>query len=506
MRISHITKVGALTLIVGGTLQLGLSSELQGEEQASSKIELRNDLLEILDTEQLQSALPGVHVRHSETGEELFSYNSDISLAPASGQKLLVGATALDVLGPEFTFETGIYTDGYTRGSILHGNIYLKGGGDPTLLASDFDQLAKELHNQGIRMVQGDIIADDTYFDDTRLSLDLSWANQRGQVGAQVSALSFAPDAALISDVALDRYNTASVYVEVHPGKEPGDEAEIKVTPESEYYSIDNKMITVEEDGDRELAGWGRDHGTNDIFFEGTIPVGDNSFNQYVSIWEPTNLAADLFATGLKDARVRVNGEVVLGETPEDAEALFIHESMTLEELMIPYMKFSQNSHSEHLTKALGQKVHGEGSWDKGLDVVEEYLDSAGVNTNVVQLRDGSGMSHLNAIPTEEMTQFLLHAQDEEWFDIFYGSLPVAAESDHYVGGTLRTRMADTAAASNVAAKTGSLTSKSSLSGYVTDADGEEWIFSIIMNNYIGSSPTAVENDIAIRLAEYETD
>ncbi|GAK12155.1 D-alanyl-D-alanine carboxypeptidase/D-alanyl-D-alanine-endopeptidase [Geomicrobium sp. JCM 19039] len=503
---SQTFKWSLVGVMIVGTVAAGSGTDLHGQDEVSPEIELRKDLLSILDEEQLHSALAGVHVQYAETGEELFSHQSHTSLAPASGQKLLVGATALDVLGPDFTFETGVYTDGDLQGNELHGNVYIKGGGDPTMLPDDYEQFAQALREAGIEQIHGDIIADDSYFDDRRLSLDLSWANQRGHVGAQVSALSVAPDATLISDLALDRYNTGSIYVEVHPGEEVGDAADIRVTPESDYFTIDNQMTTVEEGGERALTSWDRAHGTNDIHFDGTIPVGANPFTQYVSIWEPTELVLNLFHDGLGDENIEVHGELVLGETPEDAEQLAHKQSMTLEQLMIPFMKFSQNNHSEHLTKTLGKVVEDEGSWDAGLAVVEEYLDSAGVDMDVVQLRDGSGMSHLNAIPAEQMTQLLSHVQTEDWYEVFYDSLPVAGEPDHYVGGTLRTRMVDTAAEGNVTAKTGSLTSKSSLSGYVTDADGHELIFAMLFNNYKGSSPTSVENEIAVRLAEYSAE
>jgi D-alanyl-D-alanine carboxypeptidase/D-alanyl-D-alanine-endopeptidase (penicillin-binding protein 4) len=81
--------------------------------------------------------------------------------------------------------------------------------------------------------------------------------------------------------------------------------------------------------------------------------------------------------------------------------------------------------------------------------------------------------------------------------------LPISAQSDRFVGGTLRSRMVGTPAAGRVHAKTGSLTGVTALSGYVTDADGKRLIFSIMQNNLVGFDGEQIEDKIAIRLAEY---
>jgi D-alanyl-D-alanine carboxypeptidase/D-alanyl-D-alanine-endopeptidase (penicillin-binding protein 4) len=96
--------------------------------------------------------------------------------------------------------------------------------------------------------------------------------------------------------------------------------------------------------------------------------------------------------------------------------------------------------------------------------------------------------------------------RSKPWFTAWYDALPVAGDPDRLVGGTLRSRMRDTAAAGNVHAKTGTLTSVSALSGYVNGADGEPLIFSVVLNNHIGAAPKDVEDAVAIRLAQFKRD
>ncbi|MDY0394682.1 D-alanyl-D-alanine carboxypeptidase/D-alanyl-D-alanine-endopeptidase [Virgibacillus halophilus] len=175
--------------------------------------------------------------------------------------------------------------------------------------------------------------------------------------------------------------------------------------------------------------------------------------------------------------------------------------SMPLADLYIPFMKLSNNGHAEVLIKEMGKVVRHDGSWDAGLDVLQDKLQEFGLNTDTIMLRDGSGMSHKDMIPASELTKLLYVIQDQKWFPAFEKALPVAGESDRLVGGTLRNRMTGDATKGNVKAKTGSITGVSTLSGYVTSKDGEKLTFSILTNNYIDGPITPIEDQIATVLA-----
>src|SRR5690606_10380499 len=127
---------------------------------------------EILKAEQLEGAIAAVSVRSANSGELLYETFGDVRLKPASNMKILTGAAALHLLGEDYTFKTKVLTDGNKRGKVLHGNIYLKGKGDPTLLKKDFADLAESLYNQGIQRIHGHVIADDSWYDDVRYSED----------------------------------------------------------------------------------------------------------------------------------------------------------------------------------------------------------------------------------------------------------------------------------------------------------------------------------------------
>ncbi len=442
----------------------------------------------ILDDPLLDGAIAGISVRKAEDGKLLYSHFGDTRLHPASNMKILTGAAALDLLGPKHRFSTEVLAGGEVRGGVLDGDLYLKGKGDPTLLKEDLNRFAQELREKGIRTVKGDLVGDDSWYDDERLSQDLNWSDESAYTGAQVSALTMSPD---------KDYDAGTVIVEVAPGSKRNGKPEVKLTPETDYVTIINRAKTVGKKEPKKIS-IEREHGTNNIVIEGQIPIEGTKSKTWVAVWEPTSYALSVFKKSLEDQGIRFSraSDIRVDAAPEKAVVLSKKKSMPLKELMIPFMKLSNNGHGEVLVKEIGKKAEGEGSWKKGLDVMEEYLQSLGVNAGTVQLRDGSGMSHKTMIPANELSRFLFAIQSKNWFATFENALPAAGEPAPLTGGTLRHRMGLEPLKGRLKAKTGSLTGVSTLSGYVTSKEGDKLIFSILINNYIGGSVDEVEEAI----------
>ena len=102
------------------------------------------------------------------TGAVVFERNTTLSLVPASNQKLPVAYAALALLGPGYRFHTEVVGSGTLVGDVWHGDLWLRGFGDPTLEPSDLDALATEVASWGIRRVDGAVIADESWFDTRR--------------------------------------------------------------------------------------------------------------------------------------------------------------------------------------------------------------------------------------------------------------------------------------------------------------------------------------------------
>ncbi|WP_343327791.1 D-alanyl-D-alanine carboxypeptidase/D-alanyl-D-alanine endopeptidase [Lentibacillus saliphilus] len=439
---------------------------------SSSSNGLENRIEAVLNEEEaLKGAIAGISIRSGTTGDIRYDHFGDLRLHPASNMKLLTGAAALSVLGEDYRFSTQLLTDGVIDEHTLKGNLYIKGKGDPTLTVSAFKDIALELKQKGITHISGHIIGDDTWYDNERLSRDLNWSDETYYYGAQISALTASPN---------EDFDAGSVIVSVHPQNE-GESPSVKIVPQTNYVQIENQAITTNSDTTEPNVTIERTHGTNQIMITGEIPSQSRGVYEWVSVWDPTQYALDLFQSALQTQGVSWSGTVVKGKAPKNAHILFERRSSPLSELLVPFMKLSNNTIGEMLVKEIGRYKHGEGSWEKGLLVLEMEMNRMGMNLDTMLLRDGSGISHINMIPANDITSLLYTIQQQSWFQTFKHSLPVAGRADRIIGGTLRYRMGGF----NVQAKTGTIYGVSTLSGYAETAQGEPIIFSILLNNLL---------------------
>lgn len=432
---------------------------------------LQSQIEQVLQSEaDLKGSIVGISIRSTKTGEIQYEYNGNTRLKPASNMKLMTAAVALSILGENYRFQTEVRTDGVIKGRTLKGNLYLVGRGDPTLREEDFNQLASEIKGLGITQIEGNLIGDDSWYDDVRFSPDMIWSDEDDYYGAQISALTASPD---------KDYDAGTVVIDVVPGKTVGDPAVIYLVPQTKYVNVVNNVTTVTPE-EKTKVTIKRLHGTNTVIVEGMIPLKSIRKREFVGVWEPTGYALDLFRLSLERHGIKVSGTVKRGVSTK-SHRLAVHHSPTLSVLMVPFLKLSNNVHAEILVKELGRKITGHGSWKNGIRVVKNELEKFGVNSDALVLRDGSGISHINSLTANELTQLLYQVQKKPWFNTFYDSLPVAGEKDKLVGGTLRKRMVHL----NVHAKTGTLTTVSSISGYTKTKSGETVIFSILINNIL---------------------
>ncbi|HZE40527.1 MAG TPA: D-alanyl-D-alanine carboxypeptidase/D-alanyl-D-alanine-endopeptidase [Stackebrandtia sp.] len=487
-----------LTRVTAAAFCLALAAAVASAAPASAKDDdgpLGEAIDKILAAQSLQGSQADVVVSDAKTGDVIYDHNGDGRAIPASLTKTLTSTAAMDTLGPDFTFTTDVASTGTVRHHTLAADAYLRGTGDPTMLAADYDKLAKSLADKGIKRIDGDLVADDTAYDDTRLGLEWAWDDEPYYYAAPVSALTIAAD---------DDYDAGSVVVTVKPGASEGDKPKVSFSTPSGYLKVDNRATTAAKGADSTL-GVDRTHGGNTFVISGQIPVGADPDQEWMAVWEPTGYATAVFRSALRDHGITVSGHTRLGKpTPSGAKSLATHDSMPLSKLLVPFLKLSNNSHAETLAKAIGRKVSGKGTWSAGLKQIRSYASQHGVDTKTLIQADGSGESRRNFIPAKAFNDLLVGVRSEPWFDTWYNALPIACHSDRLDGGTLRSRMCDTPAEGNVHAKTGSMTGVNSLGGYVTDADGRQLVFSIVLNDLVDDAVTGIQDSIAVTLASYK--
>ncbi len=494
--LARILPRSLLLLLACATLVLACSTPWAGEADAqpsSVPSGLGSRLDALLSDGRLAGTHVGVVVRDAATGDIMYARNPDARLVPASNQKLLIAAAAFAVLGVDYRFRTVLLTSSRVRGDTLEGNLYLKGTGDPTMLPERYDDLAATLAGRGIRRVRGRLVADDTWFDAIRLGSDWSWDDEAFAFAAQISALTVAPDG---------DFDAGTAIVDVYPGVAEGTAGRVILTPATQYLKIINRVKT-DAAGSRATVSVDREHGANTITLAGSIPLGSERIRRWVSVWEPTAYAAEVFLASLARHGIRVDGPTAFASTPLLATEIAATESMPLRQLSIPFLKLSNNGIAEILIKAMGRRVANEGSWRAGLQVAADYLVRGGANMGDIRLRDGSGLSRLNLVTARELTRLLTDVQREPWFSDFYDALPIAGVSERLIGGTLRLRMSGTPAQGSLRAKTGTLTGVSTLSGFVTNTGRNRLIFSILINNFTGPPPRDIEDAVGITLAGF---
>ncbi|GAB2640037.1 D-alanyl-D-alanine carboxypeptidase/D-alanyl-D-alanine-endopeptidase [Kribbella swartbergensis] len=453
---------------------------------------LQTRLDTLLNDSRFNGSQVALVVRDATTGETLYDRNGGQRMLPASNTKLFSSAAAMDVLGPSYRFRTDVLATGQVHRGTLLGDLYLKGYGDPTALESDYAGLAKQLAQSGVRRVVGDLVADDTYFDRVRLGDSWAWDDEPFYYSAQISALTLSPNT---------DYDSGTAIVESSPGASVGAPVQLELVPANGVLKLVSTATTGAA-GSANTLNIEREHGTNVVRVTGSVPLGASTGQEWVTVWEPQLYAADVFRRALAAQGISVMGKIKDAASPSTARVLARDESMTVGELMNPFMKLSNNMHAETLVKAMGAVAEAEGTWPAGLGVVTDYAKSVGVETGTIRLSDGSGLSRKVNVTADSITDLLIGVQKEPWWQQWYDALPIAGNADRFTGGTLRNRMRNTPAANNLHGKTGSLTGVTSLSGYVTNADGRKLVFSMISNNYL-VSPRSVEDAVGVTLASW---
>jgi D-alanyl-D-alanine carboxypeptidase/D-alanyl-D-alanine-endopeptidase (penicillin-binding protein 4) len=451
----------------------------------------------------------GIQVVSLQTGKVLYEHNQDKLFVPASNTKLFTAAATFALIGPDFRFKTDVETTGgidkYGR---LSGDLVLVGRGDPNLSGRllpyapggprqlpaphVLEQLADELVKKGLKYVDGDVVADDSYFPFQRWAPGWEQDDLVTEYGAPVSALTI---------------NDNVVYVRVMPADRPGEKAFVEVAPYADYYRVDNRVTTTPPGTGPSKVTINREPGSSDVLLWGTIPQDDPGGTQAIAVDDPAEFAAQWFRQLLEHRGIVIYGKertrhtelsdlttfsvtsrantggsapgLGTGSIPLQPLVLATHQSEPLADDLKVILKISQNLHAELMLRLLGRERGTAGTIDGGLEVLNGFLAKADITPDEYSLLDGSGMSRQNLVTPAATVKLLRFATTQPWGGLFVDSFPVGG-----VDGTLANRFRDAGEAGKVRGKTGSLGHTTALSGYLDMPNGERYAFSIFANNY----------------------
>ncbi|MBC8403152.1 MAG: D-alanyl-D-alanine carboxypeptidase/D-alanyl-D-alanine-endopeptidase [Candidatus Marinimicrobia bacterium] len=447
----------------------------------SAQVTITEWLNHIASNDTLSRAQWSIYAEYVDNGETIIDYNSRNCLAPASSLKIITTGLALVKLGPDFQFSTQLYySSSIDRKGTLKGDLFIVGGGDPTL-GSDMvpgslpaDSLVQTwiaaIKAQGIQRINGAIIADVSMLEEQSVPDYWPWIDIGNYYGTGTSALCF---------------NDNLYYLTFKPGKEVGDRAEIfRVSPVVRGLEFDNFMRT----GPVGSGDNGYIYCAPKLYratLRGTIPAGVEEFTIRGSLPDPALFAAQYLSSALLEAGVKIKGNPEVKSTSsvfDPGKLVYEHNSVKLSEIVRITNQISVNLYTEQLLKYLAWKESGEGSMAQGLNLIETFLDSSGIDIMGWQLFDASGLSRTNRVSARQLSNFLSVISRTPVFSEYYNSFSIAGDPDG--SGSVASIGKGTVLALNGRIKTGTIIGVRSHTGYLTTSSGRLVSFSLICNNY----------------------
>lgn len=407
------------------------------------------------------------------------SHRSTVPMNPASVMKLVTTYAALDVLGPDFTWSTRVQADGSLSDGILHGNLVIRGGGDPKLVVERLQAMLAQLQASGVQVIRGDIVLD-------RSAFQLPALDPGDFDGEPLRPYNARPDALLI--------NFKSLVIRFTPDAANG-HALVHVEPPLAGLLADESvpLAHVARCGDWRSELRASVNNPNRLQFAGSYSSACG-----VRVWptayaEPATFAARAIegswralgglltgsvrdATAAELARLRAGGTLSGDKAPLRLDA----PSLPLRDIVHDVNKFSNNVMAQHMFLTLGRQAQPgpdpQGTLENGRAAMAAWWEKTLPQLPAPVLDNGSGLSRAERISAASLAALLQHAAQSRVAQDLIDSLPVAG-----LDATMRERAKGVAGQAFI--KTGSLRDVAAVAGYAQGASGARYIVVGIVNH-----------------------
>lgn len=401
-----------------------------------------------------------------ENGNFIYEYQGNKGLSTASTQKIFTAGAALEILGKNYTYKTTSSYSGNISGGNLNGNLFISSTGDPTLGSWRYEaykpenfkqKLIDAIKKSGIKKISGDLVIDDSYFDHQTIPGGWPWNDLGNYYGAGVWGINWRENQFDIN-INGNEFKSFSYPLEgvnwLNDLKVGGssDQSLIFTAPHSDVALINGtlpaKTVTV----------------------SGAVPNPPLQLGAEVKQWLKDS-GIDFSGKVVTNSQLEIEGKKAL-QTPKN-NIILTYESPTLDKIIYWFLRKSINFYGETLIKTLGKEKKGDPSFKSGVAYLKEFWKSKGINPNMINFSDGSGLSPQNYVAAKAEVQALLYARKQPWFESYYDGFPT-----HDNGMKM---------------KSGTMSDTKSYAGYHTSKDGKKYVFSIIINNYEGSGSTELQ-------------
>ena len=438
---------------------MGLSISAHG----SQKSLLEKRINQVLNNQCTKNATVSMLVKSLGTGKVLYSRQPNLPMVPASNMKIVTAIAALEILKPDYLFKTFFSYTGKRVGDVIDGDLIITGGGDPHIVIEDLFLMADEIRKRGITRVTGNLILDESYFEQVPFPKGWKPSKKRRAYEAPIGALSF---------------NFNSFAISIFPPSQTGGKVVVSLSPDSPYFSLVNNVRIVKKGRSKITLDFRKRHGGGEtVVVGGQIHSESKDIVYYRSVKYPLEYFGMTFIHFLSMSGVTFGGEVLPVTSVMDSNNLFAYESKPLYDQVAFMNKYSNNFMAEHILKTIAaESAISPGSQSEGVRKVEEYLEKMGFESDMYRIYDGSGFARENRLTTSIIVQLLEHAYKKwEYGPEFLTSLALMGRD-----GSVEGRMVTTE--KTIRVKTGTLNSVSALSGFYPLDTGDILAFSILFN------------------------
>jgi D-alanyl-D-alanine carboxypeptidase/D-alanyl-D-alanine-endopeptidase (penicillin-binding protein 4) len=435
---------------------------------------LSNAVEKLVNDVQMKHGIVGFLVMDAATGKVVYQKNGELGLAPASTQKLITSAAALQLLGPSFRYKTQLaYSGSISAEGTLNGSLHLLGSGDPTFGSWRWQATKEE-------QILQDIL---------KSLKEVNLLRTQGPAKLFVSNNGFSrqlfPDGYIWQDIGnyygsrhgIINWRENQFDIKFNTGRKEGDPIALaEFNPAYASFQLNNEELLTGEKGSGDNAYVYLEPGKEgELRVAGTLPPAEKRFS--ISAAHPDPI--QFFCRFLSSAAARSGDSSKIfselhcqqGAKPDAFTVFHTHESPELEKINYWFLRRSINLYGEAFLKTIAFQQTGFGSTDKGVETVRNFWEKNGIDKEAINILDGSGLSPQNRVTAHALAQVLKYARGQSWFNTFYEALPEL---------------------NGMKMKSGSIGGARSYAGYHKNKSGQEYIFSIIVNNYNGSSSAIV--------------
>ncbi|HEY7671879.1 MAG TPA: D-alanyl-D-alanine carboxypeptidase/D-alanyl-D-alanine-endopeptidase [Gammaproteobacteria bacterium] len=404
-------------------------------------------------------------VENADSAELLLSHLPDVPRNPASVMKLVTTWAALETLGPAYSWRTEVYFDGKFDGTVLDGNLGIKGYGDPFLVVEELWKMLRTLRSTGLEHIDGDLVLDDSYFS---VSEDPPGAFD----GEPYRTYNVLPSALMAN------FKAVRFQFVVDP---LADRVRIVTDPELRNLDVRNRIKLV----DGPCGGFqaGISFNVDDpetlsrVTFDGDYSRGCGIYSMSRTVLEHDTYVYGLFETLWSELGGSMQGGMRKGVIGAEQARVLTWSSPPLADVIRSINKNSNNVMTRQLVYTLAAEVVGPpGTRAAGIGVIRDFLHSRGIDAESLVLVNGAGLSRDERISARALADVLRVAAQSPYAAEYVSSLSLGG-----LDGTTRGRF-DGDGNGRIHVKTGRLDHVSALAGYVHADDGRTFVVVVFGN------------------------